>query len=158
MEWFKQTIGNACGLYALLHVLSNIPADLIVQNSIMSEFIKKVEELGPGHRIRLAEELEESINLDEEYGSQGQTEAPSAEEEVSLHFVTFIKGRDGHLYELDGRKEGPVDLGEGEEEDGDRKGLIGDERLRKRVEWYMNNVDLENMYNFAMMGIAPTLD
>ena len=37
----------------------------------------------------------------------GQTAAPDADEEVNLHFVAFVHV-DGGLYELDGRKPGPV--------------------------------------------------
>lgn len=38
----------------------------------------------------------------QEAAQQGDTAAPSAEEEVDLHFAAFLC-RDGALYELDGR-------------------------------------------------------
>ncbi len=36
----------------------------------------------------------------------------NAEDEVDYHYVCFAKSnKDGHLYELDGDKKGPIDLG-----------------------------------------------
>jgi ubiquitin carboxyl-terminal hydrolase L3 len=41
---------------------------------------------------------------------QGQTMVPSNEEDVDLHFICFVE-QNGHLFELDGRKKGPVNHG-----------------------------------------------
>lgn len=41
---------------------------------------------------------------------QGDTAAPPADEEVDLHFVAFVCVA-GALYELDGRKAGPINHG-----------------------------------------------
>ena len=41
---------------------------------------------------------------------QGQTRPPALDEVVKLHFVTMVQ-RDGCLYELDGRKPFPLNLG-----------------------------------------------
>lgn len=41
---------------------------------------------------------------------EGQTSAPGREDSVDYHFVTFVHV-DGQLYELDGRKSGPVVVG-----------------------------------------------
>lgn len=46
----------------------------------------------------------------QEAAQQGVTAAPSADEEVDLHFIAFVH-RDGCLYELDGRKAGPINHG-----------------------------------------------
>lgn len=44
--------------------------------------------------------------------SSGQTAAPSADESVNLHFVSFVRDpKTQHLVELDGRRKGPVDRG-----------------------------------------------
>ena len=37
LNGLKQTIGNGCGLYALLHILTNLPQDLIISNSKLSQ-------------------------------------------------------------------------------------------------------------------------
>ena len=45
----------------------------------------------------------------EEAASLGQTRPPNLDEVVKLHFVCFIQ-KDGHMYELDGRKPLPLKL------------------------------------------------
>ena len=37
-------------------------------------------------------------------------QAPSLDDKVDFHFIAFVE-KNGHLYELDGRKTGPVDCG-----------------------------------------------
>lgn len=38
----------------------------------------------------------------------GDTTAPDAFDDTNLHFVAFVKTEDGTLYELDGRRSGPL--------------------------------------------------
>jgi ubiquitin carboxyl-terminal hydrolase L3 len=45
-----------------------------------------------------------------ESANEGQTEAPPLDTDIDLHFIAFIQ-KDGHLYELDGAKEGPINHG-----------------------------------------------
>ncbi|WFD43673.1 ubiquitinyl hydrolase 1 [Malassezia psittaci] len=40
---------------------------------------------------------------------EGQTAAPEAEDPVNLHFVAFVRGSTGQLWELDGRRKGPIE-------------------------------------------------
>jgi ubiquitin carboxyl-terminal hydrolase L3 len=42
----------------------------------------------------------------------GDTEAPAADEKVDLHYVCFVKSEKNHLWEMDGRRKGPLDRGE----------------------------------------------
>ncbi len=44
--------------------------------------------------------------------SQGDTKAPDAEDDVDLHYVCFVKTNDGTLWELDGRRKGPIRRGQ----------------------------------------------
>ena len=41
---------------------------------------------------------------------QGQTHAPAPDEDVNLHFISFVEVA-GCLYELDGRKKQPINHG-----------------------------------------------
>lgn len=156
VKWFKQTIGNGCGLYALLHMLLNLPDDFILENLVLKRFI--LSKLNPSISIEetssLVEALEQSIQLDENYGSKGQTEAPDAAVQITLHFITFIKGKDNHLYELDGRRSGPVDLGESVDDDH----ILRDSKLIEKIKFYMDTTDEENRNNFALMSIAPSIE
>ncbi|KAK6461950.1 hypothetical protein DFJ63DRAFT_288143 [Scheffersomyces coipomensis] len=154
IKWFKQTIGNGCGLYALLHALSNLPKELIIQNSLLSNFLKKVNNrLSIQETATLVENLESSIKLDENFGEKGQTEAPSPDAQIDLHFITFVKGKNNHIYELDGRRKGPIDLGLTELES-----VIDDPNVTKKIQFYMNNADEENRIKFNIMAIGPSFD
>lgn len=153
--WFKQTIGNGCGLYALLHVLANLPRDFIVQSLLVNSLLllqisaaSGVEEIA-----QLVELLELNIQLDDNYGAQGQTTAPDASEPVEFHFITYVKGTDGHVYELDGRRSGPVDLGESPES----LHILDDAKVAEKIQFYMDNTDELQRNNFAMMAVAPAL-
>jgi len=43
---------------------------------------------------------------------KGDTDAPDPHTfKNGLHFVTFVKGDDGHLWEMEGGRKGPVDRG-----------------------------------------------
>lgn len=73
----------------------------------------------------------------------------SAEEEVDHHFVCLVKSHtDGHVYELDGDKPGPVDIGEmGEDDD------LLCEKAVQVVRRYM--VEDRNNLEFALLALVP---
>lgn len=154
VTWFKQTIGNGCGLYALLHVLANVPRDFIVQNLMLNTVL--LEQLSPDLSVtevaRLVELLEQNIQLDANYGIQGQTEAPDAQDKTEYHFLTYVKGNDGHVYELDGRRTGPVDLGAFS---GDH--ILDHGKVVEKIQFYMDITDESQRNNFALMAVAPGL-
>lgn len=152
--WFKQTIGNGCGFYAILHILANLPRDLIIENLILNKLLllQISENMEEKDITMLVELLEQNIELDSNYGNHGQTEAPSPEEQVELHFISFVKSKDGHLYELDGRRTGPVDLGPCEEAD-----ILNDQKLLDKIQFYMNNTEESQRNNFALMALVPSL-
>lgn len=117
--WYKQTIGNACGLIGLLHGVSNGPARSQVQNeSDLDALIKKAVQLKPMERATLLEETEALETAHQAAAATGDTAAPNAEDKVDLHFVCFVKSqKTGHLFELDGRRKGPLDRGELQEDE-----------------------------------------
>ena len=56
--------------------------------------------------------LESSRELENAHATaahQGSSSVPNAEDEVDHHYVCFVKGANGNLYELDGDLKGPVD-------------------------------------------------
>ena len=115
--WFKQTIGNACGLIGLLHGASNGPVKgFITPGSDLAVLLEQAIPLAP---LKRADLLYESKALESAHASaaaKGDTSAPDAEEKVDLHYVCFAKADDGALWELDGRRKGPL-----------RRGGLGDE-------------------------------
>ncbi|KAK3319378.1 ubiquitin carboxyl-terminal hydrolase [Apodospora peruviana] len=115
--WFKQTIGNACGSYGLLHGVINGPA---------KEFILPGSELENIRREAVGLKMEERAEM--LYDHKGFERAHKAVEEggdtivredhEGGHFVAFVKTDDGKLWELEGGRNGPIvrgELGEGED-------------------------------------------
>ena len=118
--WYKQTIGNACGLIGLLHGVSNGPAKAKVQpGSDLEKLVNDAVPLKPLERAHLLEETEALETAHHAAATTGDTAAPAAQDSVDLHFVCFVKSeKSGHLFEMDGRRKGPLDRGElGADED-----------------------------------------
>lgn len=82
------------------------------EGSTLDELIKKSIPLDPLSRATLLEKTPALATAHREAASQGDTEAPSAEADVELHYVCFAKGKDGGLWELDGRRKGPIKRGD----------------------------------------------
>lgn len=155
--WFKQLIRNACGLYGLLHSICNLPSGLIVDQSKIWNFIEDIHKLpGVNNSNMFVEKtkmiLELSRSSYQKYSQEGQTEAPNAEESVDLHFVCFTRGKDGHFYELDGRRNGPIDLGDAS----DALDVLDSKAVLQRVKTYMKLAG--NSMEFSMMGLGPIAD
>lgn len=127
----RQTVSNACGAMALLHAVLNTDASGqfdIAAGSFLDTFREATSGMTPEQR---AAHLERSEQLEAAHGAlaaQGQSSAPGADEQLDMHFVTFVRGKradarqrgKGHgdagddaaeevvVYELDGRKAAPV--------------------------------------------------
>ncbi|KAI8628161.1 putative ubiquitin carboxyl-terminal hydrolase [Xylariaceae sp. FL1651] len=111
--WWKQTIRNACGLMGLLHAVANGPArGFIEQDTPLANLLAKSIPLAPAERSALLEQTPALASAHHEAASQGQTVAPDAQDDVDLHYVCFVKTEgDGTLWELDGRRKGPIARG-----------------------------------------------
>ncbi|EGX95145.1 ubiquitin hydrolase L3 [Cordyceps militaris CM01] len=110
--WWRQTIRNACGMMGLLHAVCNGPArEFIESGSTLDELLQKSIPLDPAQRARLLEQTPALAAAHKDAAQQGATQAPDAHDDVDLHYVCFVKGSDGALYELDGRRKGPIQLG-----------------------------------------------
>ena len=110
--WFRQTIRNACGLMGLLHATANGPArGFVEEGSDLDRIIKGATPLGPEERAKLLEKEESLAKAHKAAAEKGDTAAPEATDDVELHYVCFVKGNDGKLWELDGRRKGPLERG-----------------------------------------------
>ncbi|KAM6985706.1 ubiquitin carboxyl-terminal hydrolase isozyme L3 [Aplochiton taeniatus] len=114
--FMKQTIGNACGTIGLIHAVANNQSCLEFENdSPLKKFLEKSSKLSPEDKAAFLEK-DESIRVTHESSAQeGQSEAPSIDEKVDLHFIAFVNVG-GHLYELDGRKPFPIAHGKTSED------------------------------------------
>jgi ubiquitin carboxyl-terminal hydrolase L3 len=110
--WFRQTIREACGMMALLHCLCNGPARHYIQpGSLLDNLRKQSIPLAPTERAAVlynSQELEEAHMA---AAQLGDTSTPAQGYIASHHFIAFVKGDDGHLWELNGGIKGPVDRG-----------------------------------------------
>uniref|UniRef100_A0A671UVM7 Ubiquitin carboxyl-terminal hydrolase n=1 Tax=Sparus aurata TaxID=8175 RepID=A0A671UVM7_SPAAU len=98
--FIKQTIGNACGTIGLIHAVANNKAHLEFESdSALKKFLEQTSKMTPEERATFLEK-DESIRVTHESSAQeGQTEAPSLDEKVNLHFIAFVNVG-GQLYEL----------------------------------------------------------
>ncbi|KAK3318442.1 hypothetical protein B0H66DRAFT_237784 [Apodospora peruviana] len=110
--WFRQTIRNACGLMGLLHAAANGPArGFVEEGSDLDKLIKKAVDLNVEERSKLLERDPALAKAHQAAAVQGDTTAPDARDDVDLHYVCFVKTDDGTLWELDGRRKGPLNRG-----------------------------------------------
>ncbi|VBB77981.1 Putative ubiquitin carboxyl-terminal hydrolase [Podospora comata] len=148
--WYKQTINNACGLYAILHAVSNGHArDFIIPNSHLHQLLTTCTPLNPRDRAAF---LENDTNLEAAYKTvalQGDSAVPeNPEDEVDFHYVCFVRSpKNGHLYELDGDRKGPINLGEFEEDD-----LLSEQGLRVLRE-FIEKTECEG--GVSLLALAP---
>jgi ubiquitin carboxyl-terminal hydrolase L3 len=109
--WVEQTIHNACGFYALLHAVLNIPSaqSLITPGSVLDAILNSKS------RQERQNILETSHVLDDAYipiALQGQTAvADDWAWEPPFHYTCFV-GVQERVWQLDGDRRGPVDKGE----------------------------------------------
>lgn len=109
--FMKQTIRNACGTFALLHCVANLADKLsFAKDSPIEKFLAETANMTPEERGNQVEQSQEIADVHEEEARRGQTIPPDAECTTDNHFITFLE-RGGRLYELDGRKKGPIDHG-----------------------------------------------
>ena len=106
--------------------------------------------LAPGSRARLLEDSDELESAYREAALQGDSDVPeNAEDEVDFHYTCFVKShKDGHLYEMDGDRKGPVDWGsmEGEHD------LLSERGLRL-IRKFIDREGGQNM-NFSLLALV----
>lgn len=149
----KQRIGNACGTIGVLHALANIPQTLrevaISPQSWLGKFYSSCSsELDPMAKAEILEgdgEIEKMHDSATE-SAANQTARGGLDDAIITHFVALVTV-DGGLYEMDGRKNGPIRHGDTTEEN-----FLGD--ACKVVEQFMKRDPGE--LRFTIMALAPT--
>ncbi|KAL6178415.1 hypothetical protein ACLB2K_049933 [Fragaria x ananassa] len=106
--FMKQTVGNACGTIGLLHAVGNITSEIkLVDGSFLDRFFKSTASMDPLQRAAFLENDNEMEVAHSVAATAGDTEAS---DDVDTHFICYACV-DGELYELDGRKSGPISHG-----------------------------------------------
>ncbi|KAK6157934.1 hypothetical protein DH2020_005248 [Rehmannia glutinosa] len=106
--FMKQTVGNACGTIGLLHAVGNITSEIkLVEGSYLDNFFKSTAKMDPSERAKFLENDREMEVAHSVAATAGETEAS---DNVDTHFICFTCVN-GQLYELDGRRAGPISHG-----------------------------------------------
>lgn len=111
LYFMRQTIRNACATMALIHLLANRCSDDDFEpGSSIKAFISESKQLEPDVKAIKFETCETIASAHETASVEGQTEAPAASDSVEYHFISIIH-YDNVIYEMDGRKGGPINHG-----------------------------------------------
>ena len=79
--------------------------------SDLDQLLQQATPLEPIARADLLYESRALESAHQSAASKGDTAAPSADERVDLHYVCFVKSLDNTLWEMDGRRIGPLKRG-----------------------------------------------
>lgn len=142
----KQTVSNACGTVALIHALANNKEALNIDcEKTFGKYLKNTQEMSPVERAEYLKTDDSMTSAHSECANEGQTETPSINEELELHFIAYVH-KDGVLYELDGAKEFPINHGE----------ACADNLLERSAEVIRKLIELNpNENRFNVIGLAP---
>jgi ubiquitin carboxyl-terminal hydrolase L3 len=115
--WFMKegNDGNACGTYAILHSLMNLPlllrAVAIRQDSWLHSFSQEcplsLSPVDKAERLECDSRIKRLHNKAAAQEDENQASVGNVAEKVITHYVAFVHVNGG-LYELDGLKEGPI--------------------------------------------------
>ena len=147
LYFMKQTIGNACGSVAMIHaVANNLDRIQLKEGSILKKFLEDTSNQTPDRRAAALECNGKMCSAHDQVAKEGQTPAQNFEDKVRYHYVAFVE-KGGHLFELDGRKASPINLGPTTRE----KFLLD---AAKECQGYIKR-DPKNL-NFSVLALAAT--
>ena len=121
----KQLISNACGTIALIHIAANLRENEITGTStpltgFFHRFLSQTDSLSSEERGQILvsnPDLFSEIELAHRHAaSQGVSHAV---DRVNTHFIAFVP-KQGCIFQLDGRKTGPINHGKYEGQFGSR--------------------------------------
>jgi ubiquitin carboxyl-terminal hydrolase L3 len=88
--------------------------------------------------------------------AEGESAVPNAEDNIDLHYVCFVKDKDSNLWEMDGRRKGPLNRGQlGEEED-----VLSEKALELGVKKFLAREEAAGggELRFSVIALAQSLD
>ncbi|EGR30024.1 ubiquitin carboxyl-terminal family 1 protein, putative [Ichthyophthirius multifiliis] len=129
--FMKQFARNACGTVGVMHAMLNMieqHPELAKKDSILEKFYAQTSTMTPEQRGNYFLQCKELKHQHCEAVEQGQAQM---QEDVNTHFVCFIE-KNGHIYELDGRKKSPVNHGNSNSENFLKDACILAKKLMER--------------------------
>ena len=109
--YMHQYAGNACGSVGIFHILGNLPQnqkDFILKDSVIDKFYKDAKDQDWEQRGHSFNNNDVIKRAHVKAVNNGDTEVDL--EKVKHHYVSFVL-HSGHLYELDGAKQFPINHG-----------------------------------------------
>ncbi|KAF7292768.1 Ubiquitin carboxyl-terminal hydrolase [Mycena indigotica] len=153
--WFDQTIRHACGFMSLLHASANLSSsgdEFIERGSLLANLLRDALPLAPVERAALLKSSQGIADVYNTASVRGTSTILHAEDNVPGHYVCFVRSpRTGHIFELDGGKNGPIDQDGWLQ--GDRDMLSGGLKLAK--EFIANRTDPKHPH-CHVMALVPT--
>jgi ubiquitin carboxyl-terminal hydrolase L3 len=136
--------------YALSSLIHPLESD-----SSLDKLIKDAIPLKPLERADLLYESQALETAHQSAAAEGDTAAPSADDKVDLHYVCFVKSKDNRLWEMDGRRTGPLDRGElGADDD-----VLSEKALSLGVRKFIKReADAGGDLRFSLIVLAESLD
>jgi ubiquitin carboxyl-terminal hydrolase L3 len=138
-----------CIIKDLLKMFANTGEE---SGSDLQRLIKDALPLAPNDRAQLLYDSQALERAHQGAASQGQSNAPGAEDDIDLHFVCFIKDEKNNLWEMDGRRKGPINRGQlGQEED-----VLSEKALDLGPRLFMQREASAGELRFSLITLAPS--
>lgn len=106
----KQILSNICGTVALVHSVANNIPNIELNEGLLKSFLSEAEGLDSLARGALLENSVSILNAYKDVVKSDGAEGEDGSAPVNNHFVSFVH-KDGALFELDGRKDFPINHG-----------------------------------------------
>lgn len=129
----------------------------LVPDTPLADLIASAIPLPPTPRARLIETSTAIAHAHAAAAAQGDTAAPLATANVEHHFVAFTKSAQGNLWELDGRRKGPLNRGKVDPADD----VLSEKALQLGVKRFLAMEAEQGLgadLRFSLLALAPTLD
>lgn len=156
--WFKQTITDACGSIGLTHCMINGEvAKHIIPGSTMDQIRKEALPKKLKQRAKVLEDSDAFEQAHQEAAKLGDTKPPDLglHEHTGQHFVAFVKGKDGHVWELEGSRKGPLDRGPLKEDED----LLSPQALEKGIGRLMRmEMEKGGDLRFSAIALAESME
>ncbi|KAJ3659833.1 hypothetical protein Zmor_011500 [Zophobas morio] len=111
--FMKQCVTNTCGTVALIHSVANNADKVGLEDGPFKKLLNDIKDLTPEEKgEKLFKSEHEAFNLlstHQELALEGQTEV-NPNDQAKNHFFALVE-KAGHLYELNGSKEFPINHG-----------------------------------------------
>jgi len=155
--WFKQTIGNACGLIGLLHCVCNgVERESITSGSELDRLLEQAIPLTPDRRAKVLEDSDALEAAHMAAARTGDSAVPDVDAHDDMHYLAFVRGKDGCLWELEGGSKGPVKRGALEE----GEDMLSERALEKGVRKFFKREEETGSgeMRFSVLMLGPSLE